>query len=138
MISFMIIFGILIAIYMVSRFIQKNGSGKRNHVMRISAAEAQKILGSTENIVLIDVRTPEEYRQKHIPKSMSFPLDRLKNEAKKQFPDSSVPIITYCQTGRRSAMAAAILSRLGYQNIYDLGGILNWPYETESGRGNGA
>lgn len=137
MIPIIIILGIIVAVLMASRLLPGRSGVKNNTVKKISASEARKLLTS-KNAVLIDVRNPGEYQEKHIPKSVSLPLDRLENEAKKHFPDPSAPIITYCQTGRRSAMAATVLNRLGYLQIYDLGGIINWPYETESGRGNGA
>lgn len=104
-------------------------------VRNISAAEAKRMMDSQERFILLDVRTPEEYRAKHIPTSRLLPLDRLEKEAHPSFPDSSIPIVTYCQSGGRSAEAVRILSRLGYENIYNLGGIAGWPYKTETGQG---
>lgn len=100
----------------------------------ISADEAKKRLDSEEGIILIDVRTEEEYLDKHIPGSVLLPLDALENDVEKEVPDKDAILFVYCRSGNRSASATKILVRLGYKNVYDLGGIINWPYDTESGQ----
>lgn len=100
----------------------------------ISADEAKKRLDSEEGIILLDVRTEEEYLDKHIPGSVLLPLDSLENDVEKEVPDKDAILFVYCRSGNRSASATKILVRLGYKNVYDLGGIINWPYDTESGQ----
>ncbi|MFZ5965675.1 MAG: rhodanese-like domain-containing protein [Bacillota bacterium] len=99
----------------------------------ISPQEAKERLDSEEQIILLDVRTKEEYVEKHITDSMLIPLDVLKAEAEAKIWDKDVPIFVYCRSGRRSAQAADILVKLGYTNVYNLGGIIDWPYETVVG-----
>lgn len=79
--------------------------------------------------VLIDVRTKEEYDAGHINNAVLMPLDSVNEMAHDILPDLSQEIIIYCRSGVRSKMAAEILHSLGYTHIYDLGGILEWPYE---------
>ncbi|MCW2278202.1 rhodanese-like domain-containing protein [Heliophilum fasciatum] len=98
---------------------------------KISPSEAKNRLASEAGIVLLDVRTPEEYEEKHIPNSLLIPLDELEEEAAVQLADQNATIFVYCRSGRRSATAAKWLNTQGYRNVYDLGGILDWPYEVE-------
>ncbi|MGE5557342.1 MAG: rhodanese-like domain-containing protein [Bacillota bacterium] len=100
---------------------------------KISPAEAKAWLGREPGIVLLDVRTGAEHRKKTIPGSICLPLDRLGDEAAARLPDRNTVIIVYCQYGGRSAKAAALLEKNGYERVYDLGGIVNWPYETVHG-----
>ncbi|HSV30748.1 MAG TPA: rhodanese-like domain-containing protein [Atribacteraceae bacterium] len=95
----------------------------------ISPEEAKKMLASEENVVLLDVRTRQEHDDQHIPGSTLIPLDQLGNLITDEIPDRDTAIILYCRSGRRSKEAAAILARLGYTRIYDLGGIIDWPFE---------
>ncbi len=80
---------------------------------------------------LIDVRKPDEYSQKHIPGSINIPLDGLEKKIAGYVPDKQTEIIVYCAKGVRSRQAAEILTKLGYKNVYNLGGIDQWPYATE-------
>jgi phage shock protein E len=95
----------------------------------IKPEEAKKRLDSEKWIVLLDVRTKEEYDTGHIKGSILIPLDNVKEEAEKKLKDKDVPIFVYCRSGNRSTSAASILANLGYKNVYNLGGINNWPYE---------
>jgi rhodanese-related sulfurtransferase len=99
----------------------------------ITADEAKRRLDSGESIILLDVRTEEEYIQKHIPNSILIPLNDLENDVEAQLPDKDATLFVYCRSGNRSTSASKILVKLGYKNVYDLGGIIDWPYETESG-----
>lgn len=103
----------------------------------ISPEEAMRRIGSGENAVLLDVRTPEEHAERRIPGSLLLPLasrDDMAGPAARLLPDKSAPLFVYCRSGRRSALAADILVELGYRNVFNLGGIKDWPYETESGK----
>lgn len=100
----------------------------------ITAEEAKKRLDSGESIVLLDVRTEEEYLEKHIPGSLLIPLSELEKDIESKLPDKNATLFVYCRSGNRSATASKILVELGYTNVYDLGGIMDWPYDTESGQ----
>lgn len=99
----------------------------------ITPGEALKMLNNTKGTVLIDVRTPDEYKVVHIPKSILIPVDQVKDKIEKAVPDKTTTIIVYCKTGNRSSQAAKTLSELGYKRVFNLGGIIKWPYETETG-----
>lgn len=100
----------------------------------IQPEEAKQRLDADADIVLLDVRTQEEYDEKHIPGSILIPVDVLGKEAAERLKDRNAMIFVYCRSGRRSAIAAETLSGLGYTDVYDMGGINNWTYETESGK----
>lgn len=110
-----------------------NFFGKSNKANTLSQAEAKRRLDEDKSIVLLDVRTPQEYRESHISNSRLLPLDSLKAEVKDALIDKSATIFVYCRSGNRSAMATKLLSELGYTNVYNIGGIMSWPYETEKG-----
>lgn len=74
--------------------------------------------------VLIDVRTPAEYADGHIANSINISVDQITNRLSEIPRDQ--PIVVYCRSGNRSAQASQILSNLGYNIIYDLGGIQQW------------
>lgn len=94
--------------------------------------EAKKRLESEKDIVLLDVRTQQEYDEKHIPNSILIPVDVIEKEASSKLTDKSAAIFVYCRSGNRSVTASERLIKMGYTNVYDIGGIINWPYETES------
>ena len=84
-------------------------------------------------MILLDVRTEQEYQEKHIPGAILIPVQEIENRATSELPDKNVVIFVYCRSGARSANAAKILVGKGYTHIYDIGGIIDWPYETVSG-----
>jgi phage shock protein E len=102
-------------------------------VKKISAQEGRSLLQSDSSIILLDVRTVEEYKEIRIPGAMLIPLDTLKVQSSVLLSDKEATIIIYCRSGNRSKEAADLLIALGYNNIYDMGGIIDWPYETEKG-----
>lgn len=95
----------------------------------LSPEDARELIGN-EGVFLVDVRTPQEYSEGHIPQSLLLPLDDIQEKAQDVLPDQYAKVIVYCRSGRRSALAAKELLSLGYKDVYDLGGILGWPYET--------
>lgn len=102
-------------------------------IQKISAKEAHEMMTSDE-VVVLDVRTPEEYAGRHIENARLLPLDRITAEtAAEVAPNKNEPVLVYCRSGVRSAEAALKLEALGYQDIYDFGGILDWPYATVEG-----
>ena len=81
---------------------------------------------------LIDVREEPEYLSGHAANAELLPVGEITEEtASALIPDYSTPVLVYCRTGRRSARAARILERLGYEQIYDMGGLVGWPYGLE-------
>lgn len=98
---------------------------------KISAEEGNKLLKGQEKVILVDVRTKSEYETGHIPGAILIPNEEIKSTRPKELPNLDTKIIIYCRSGRRSAVAAKKLSSMGYKNILDMGGILDWPYEIE-------
>jgi phage shock protein E len=101
----------------------------------ISPEIAKKRLDIEKGIVLLDVRTVAEYTEKHIPGSLLIPVEDIKTQATEKLKDRNAAIFVYCRSGNRSAVAAQALANMSYTNVYNLGGINSWPYETESGEG---
>lgn len=102
-------------------------------VVNLTAEEGKVMMEEDPAIILVDVRTQEEYTEEHIPGALLVPVDELENLASEMMPDKEATYIIYCRSGNRSATAAQMLIELGYINIYDMGGIIDWPYETETG-----
>lgn len=106
-------------------------SAKVAPVTVLTAQEAQQKIKS-QPVIILDVRTPEEYQMGHVPNAINVPLQNLQVGEKIQaIPNEDSTVLVYCRSGRRSAVAATILTRSGYQNVFDFGGILDWPYELE-------
>ena len=99
----------------------------------IAPDEALSRLQGGENIILLDVRTKSEHVELRIPGSTLIPLNELRERAHEGLPDHDAVIFIYCRSGNRSATASRILRNAGYTAVYDLGGIIDWPYATESG-----
>lgn len=97
---------------------------------RLSAQEAKARLDSGDPLVLLDVRTREEFGAGHIPGALCLPAESIGAQATAELPDKDAELLLYCRSGRRSAMAAKKLVKLGYTNVCDFGGILDWPYGT--------
>jgi len=95
----------------------------------LTPSEAQEMMASGAPFVLLDVREPAEFADGYIPHATLMPLGTLRERAPLEILDKDTQIIVYCRSGRRSAEAAALLLTLGFQNVFDLGGILEWPYE---------
>ena len=87
-------------------------------------AYQDQFISGSETHLLVDVRTPEEFASGHIAGAVNIPLDALQNRLGEVSSDQ--PVVVYCRSGNRSAQAAQILERAGYNSIYDLGGIIAW------------
>lgn len=99
--------------------------------MNITAEEAKEIMDSSEGYILLDVRTQEEYDESHIPGAVLIPNTEIEDRAEEELPDKEQLILVYCRSGNRSKKAAEILVKLGYTNIREFGGIMDWSYEVE-------
>ena len=99
--------------------------------MNITAQEAKSIMDSQEGYVILDVREQHEYDESHIPGAVLLPLGDVEEKAHEILLDKDQQILVYCRSGRRSKEAAQALVELGYTNIKEFGGIIDWPYEVE-------
>ena len=96
---------------------------------QISGAEAKALMDSESGYIIIDARTQEEYDQGHIPGAIMIPEYEIADRAEKELPDKDQLILVYCRSGRRSKIAAEELVKLGYTNVKEFGGIIDWEYD---------
>ena len=104
--------------------------GRQTGCTNLPMRKAQTELENDKNIRLIDVRTPEEYREGHIPGARNVPVDRI-GEIQNVVPDRDAKLFVYCLSGSRSAYACASLVRMGYTNVTNIGGIARWSGKIE-------
>lgn len=97
----------------------------------ITVEEAKAIMDREADCIILDVREPDEYEAGHIPGAILIPYTQVEEQANEALPDKDQRILVYCRSGRRSKIAAQVLGKLGYTNIKEFGGILDWPYEME-------
>ncbi len=97
---------------------------------QITAKEAKTIMDTKREYVIIDARTNEEFAEGHIENAIMIPEYEITERAEKELPDKDALILVYCRSGRRSKIASEELVKLGYTNVKEFGGIINWPYET--------
>ncbi len=110
---------------------QNKENDREGACMSITADEAKAIMDSEEGFIILDVRSQSEYDEGHIPGAILIPNTEIEARAEESLPDKNQLILVYCRSGRRSKMAAEILAELGYTNIREFGGIIDWPYEVE-------
>lgn len=100
--------------------------------MKITMEQAQNLMKTEENYIILDVRREDEYAAGHIPGAVLLPNETITAEtASEVLPDQDQMILVYCRSGNRSKQAAAKLADLGYSDIREFGGILDWPGEIE-------
>ena len=100
---------------------------------QVSMDEAIAMMEEKNDYIILDVRTPEEFAEKHIPDAINIPNETIGTEEIPELPDQEQLILVYCRSGNRSKQASEKLVRLGYTNIVEFGGINDWPGETVSG-----
>ncbi len=98
-------------------------------MQKITPVDAKKIMDTQDDIYILDVRDPDELDEGYIDGSVLIPLDEVAQKAQSLLPDKDKPLLVYCRSGKRSKDAAEILDNLGYKNVYDFGGILDWPFD---------
>ena len=98
---------------------------------QIDGAKAKALMDSERGYIIIDARTQEEYDQGHIPGAILIPEYEIADRAERELPDKDQLIHAYCRSGRRSKIAAEELVNLGYTNVKEFGGIIDWKYEIE-------
>ncbi|MCL2480021.1 MAG: rhodanese-like domain-containing protein [Treponema sp.] len=101
-------------------------------VQKISSAQAKAMMDEGKPYTLLDVRTDAEFKERRISGAILIPDYEIEARAEKELPDKNAVILIYCRSGARSARSAQTLVNMGYTNIYDFGGIINWPFETIS------
>ncbi len=99
--------------------------------VNITAEQAKALMDSEKDYIILDTRTQAEYDEKHIPGAILIPYDEILEKAEGILTDKNQLILVYCRSGRRSKLAAEDLVTLGYTNIKEFGGIIDWPYEVE-------
>lgn len=122
---------IIILIFMLVAMILAGceAAGPAGYNARISHEQAMEIMTDNPHSIILDVRTLEEFNQGHIPNAVSLPVDEIEDAIIHMIPDRSEIILVYCRSGIRSADAAAILVEIGYRNVFDFGGIIDWTGE---------
>ncbi len=97
---------------------------------QITAKEAKIIMDTEQDYIIIDARTEEEFAEGYIENAILIPEYEIKDRAEKELPDKEALVLVYCRSGRRSKIASEELVNLGYTNVKEFGGIIDWPYET--------
>ena len=105
-------------------------SKMENSFEQITPAEAKEIMDTQDGYVILDVRTQEEFDEAHIDGAILIPDYEIADKAESVLKDKDQLILVYCRSGRRSKLAASELVSLGYTNVKEFGGIIDWPYET--------
>ena len=106
-----------------------NGSTVNNTYESISAKSAKEMMDEESGYIILDVRTQEEYDEGHIPDSVLLPNESIGTAEIDTLPNKDQLILIYCRSGNRSKQAASKLVDLGYTNVYEFGGIIDWPYD---------
>ena len=100
---------------------------------QVNAEEADSMMEEESGYIILDVRTAQEYSEKHIPGAINIPNETIGTEDIPELPDKEQLILEYCRSGNRSKQASEKLVKLGYTNIVEFGGINDWTGETVSG-----
>lgn len=111
----------------------ETGSAARTYV-QTTADEAIEMMQTEQDYVILDVRTPEEFAEKHIPGAINVPNETIGKEEIAELPDKNQAIFVYCRSGNRSKQASEKLVALGYTDVIEFGGINSWTGETVSER----
>ena len=96
---------------------------------QITAEQAKTIMDTEKDYIIIDARTEDEFAEGHIKNAILIPEYEIKDRAQKELSDKEQLILVYCRSGRRSKIASEELVKLGYTNVKEFGGIIDWPYE---------
>lgn len=107
-------------------------ASQNNTYRQISMSEAITMMEKEKDYIILDVRRPDEFAEKHIPGAINIPNEIIGTEEIKELPNKKQLILVYCRSGNRSKQASEKLVKLGYTNIVEFGGIIDWPGETVS------
>ena len=106
-----------------------DANGKSFTYEQITAEQAKTIMDTEKDYVIIDARTEDEFAEGHIENAILIPEYEIAQRAEKELPDKEQLILVYCRSGRRSKIASEELVKLGYTNVKEFGGIIDWPYD---------
>lgn len=96
---------------------------------QITGEQAKQIMDTQTGYIIIDARTVGEFNEGHIANAILIPEYEIAERAEKELPDKNQLILVYCRSGRRSKIASQALADLGYTNVKEFGGIIDWKYE---------
>ena len=109
-----------------------DGQGGTEKYTSITPQEAKSMMEQLPDAVVLDVREHSEYQQGHIPGAVLLPVGDIGTQtAAEKIPSLDTPVLVYCRSGNRSKTASRALAELGYRQVYEFGGILDWPYQVE-------
>ena len=108
-------------------------AGQEVSYRQINMDEAITMMEEGSGYIILDVRTPEEFAERHIPGAINIPNETISTEEIPELPNKDQLILVYCRSGNRSKQASEKLAALGYTNIVEFGGINDWPGETVTG-----
>ena len=100
---------------------------------QISQEEAKEMMGKDDDHIVVDVRRADEYAAGHIPGAILIPNEEIGTEQPAELPDLDQIILVYCRSGNRSKQASQKLADMGYTNVYEFGGIIDWTGEVVTG-----
>ena len=106
-----------------------NKESSENSYKQISMDEAVTMMAEEKDYIILDVRTQEEFAEKHIPNAINVPNETIGTDEIPELPNKEQLILVYCRSGNRSKQASEKLVKLGYTNIYEFGGINDWTGE---------
>lgn len=98
---------------------------------QITAEQAKILMDTESDYIILDTRTEEEFAEGHIPNAILIPHYEIAQRAEKELPEKDQLILVYCRSGNRSKQASQVLADLGYTNVKEFGGIIDWEYEIE-------
>ena len=126
-----IIFIVLIVSILLYLNYNKSNKSTETKVRYVSMNEIVQIMNENEGYIILDVRTAEEYKEGHIPNAINVANETIGEEEIAELSDKEQLIMVYCRSGRRSKQAASKLVKLGYSNIVEIGGIIDWKGDIE-------
>ena len=131
-----IIFVILVGIWILQRTqtsVNKDEEGENNmpEYVSITMEEAKKVFETQGDYIILDVRREDEFAEGHIPGAINVPNEGIQDTEPSELPDKNQTIYVYCRSGNRSKQAASKLVAMGYTNIIEFGGIMDWTGDIE-------
>jgi len=124
---------LIIAVIIVSAIILLNRTDKNipkeSIIKYVSMDEIGQIMNKNKDYIILDVRTIEEYNEGHIPNAICIPNQTIGSNEINELPNKEQLILIYCRSGNRSKQAAKKLKNLGYTNLVEFGGIIDWKGE---------
>ena len=127
-----LVMAVVLLICGCSEKIEMEKGTEKNMYIQITASEAKKMMDEQEEILILDVREQSEYNEGHIPGAVLLPVGTISEDtAAAVIENKDTVVLVYCRSGNRSKIAAQALADLGYTQIYEFGGIRDWPYEVE-------